>query len=290
MATGDILAQVADQRTSEEILQKINDANIDIENNFKLVNSTIGTDNPVSLDAIILQAVYGNVFEYQTAGTFELLIPATVSKIKITACGAGGGGGGASSAHYGSGGGGGGDAIVDREYSVVPQSKISITVGKGGVAERSKNGTDGGATIIGDLVTLAGGKGGTVGTASNHIGTGGQGSGNGGAGTSGAYLAEDQPETLLTTQTGGNGLIGKGGAGTSITVRTDIGRVSACGIGGAGGGSLGNGGGANTHYQAGTKPTRGGGGGGGSYWYNGSNNISRQTNGADGYVKIVWGY
>ena len=108
MATGDILAQVADQRTSEEILQKINDANIDIENNFKLVNSTIGTDNPVSLDAIILQAVYGNVFEYQTAGTFELLIPATVSKIKITACGAGGGGGGASSAHYGSGGGGGG--------------------------------------------------------------------------------------------------------------------------------------------------------------------------------------
>lgn len=290
MATGNILAQVADQRTVEEILQKIADGNKGIENNFKLVNSTIGTSNPVPLDTIILQAVYGNVFEYQTAGTFELLIPATVSKIKITACGAGGGGGGTSVTRYGSGGGGGGDAIVDREYSVVPQSKISITVGKGGVAERNKNGTDGGATIIGDLVTLAGGKGGTVGTESNNVGTGGQGGGNGGAGTPGAYLTNGQPATLLTTQTGGNGLIGKGGAGTSITVKTNGAYDSACGIGGAGGGSLGNGGGANTHQQAGTKPTRGGGGGGGSNWYNGSNEISRQTNGADGYVKIVWGY
>lgn len=291
MATGDILAQVADQRTVEEILQKIADGNEGIENNFKLVNSTIGTSNPVPLDTIILQAVIGNVFEYTAAGTYTLQIPATVSKIKVTACGAGGGGGGGEEPYYGGGGGGGGDAVVDAEYAVTPQSLLTITVGAGGAgASGNSNGTNGGATTISGVVTLAGGSGGIKGTSKNHTGSGGAGAGNGGNGGAGNWLDDDMPSTTITSQPGAKGLVGNGGAGASVTVRTEGAYTSECGIGGGGGGSLGNGGSGNTHQAIGTKPTRGGGGGGRSKWYNGSNTVTRVTKGADGYVKITWGY
>ena len=137
MATGDILAQVADQRTVEEILQKVSDTNIDIENNFKLVNSTIGTSNPVPLDNMLTQLLYGTTFEYSNPGTYQLLIPANVNKIKVTACGGGGGGAGIITKPDNiikscCGGGGGADAILNQEYSVTPQSTLKITVGTGG--------------------------------------------------------------------------------------------------------------------------------------------------------------
>lgn len=293
---------IENQETIIEELGQVSEKTSGLGDKFSLINSTIGSDNPVPLDTIILQAVYGNVFEYNTAGTYELLIPASVSKIKVTACGAGGGGGGAGgirnvssngmaiTGYYGSGGGGGGDAIVDEEFTVTPQSTLTITVGKGGKATSYQNGEDGGATVIGDLVTLAGGHGGIAGTKDNTSGTGGLGSGNGGNGGIGAHLADEiSTKTTITATAGRNGLVGNGGPGTSFATTTSV-SASAVGIGGGGGGSLGNGGGGNTPNTAGTNPTKGGGGGGGAMWYNGANTRTINCNGADGYVKISWGY
>ncbi|MBU5464979.1 glycine-rich domain-containing protein [Anaerotignum sp. MSJ-24] len=251
-----------------------------------LLNSTIGTDNPVPLDTIILQAVVGNVFEYTTAGTYILQIPATVTKIKVTACGAGGGGGGSND---GGGGGGGGEAIVEQEYSVTPQSQLSITIGAGG-AGGSDNaaGKAGGSTVIGSLVTLRGGNGGSVASQGNAQGA--VAVGNGGAGGNSKYVPR---RTEITTPSGDgtNGLIGSGGSGVLPVGNTTGTYASAACAGGGGGGSIGNGGNGQTGNGGGTTPTKGGGGGGGGRGYIASQNRTADgIDGAPGYAKIEWGY
>lgn len=255
-----------------------------------LLNSTIGTDNPVPLDTIILQAVVGNVFEYTTAGTYILQIPATVTKIKVTACGAGGGGGGVGYAVPNSaGGGGGGEAIVEQEYSVTPQSQLSITIGAGG-AGGSDNaaGKAGGSTVIGSLVTLRGGNGGSVANKSNAQGA--VAVGNGGAGGNGIYVPKGT-EISTPSGNGTNGLVGSGGSGVlPLGTTTGTYRSEAC-AGGGGGGSLGNGGKGQTGNGGGTNPTKGGGGGGGGGGYISSQNRhTNGINGAPGYAKIEWRY
>ena len=92
-------------------------------------------------------------------GTFT--VPASVHKILITACGGGGGGKSIS-------GGWGADYIVKRAFSVEPNAVIPITVGKGGLGQDANSdpeieATDGGTTIIGNLITISGGfKGGDI--------------------------------------------------------------------------------------------------------------------------------
>ena len=86
-------------------------------------------------------------------GTFT--VPAGVHKILITACGGGGGGKSIS-------GGWGADYIVKRAFSVEPNAVIPITVGKGGLGQDTNSdpeieATDGGTTIIGNLITISGG-------------------------------------------------------------------------------------------------------------------------------------
>lgn len=256
----------------------------EIQDKMPLLNSTIGTNNPVPLDTIILQAVVGNVFEYTTAGTYILQIPATVTKIKVTACGAGGGGGGSND-----GGGGGGEAIVEQEYSVTPQSQLSITIGAGG-AGGSDNaaGKAGGSTVIGSLVTLRGGNGGSVASQGNAQGA--VAVGNGGAGGNSKYVPRG---TEITTPSGNgtNGLIGSGGSGVLPVGNTTGTYASAACAGGGGGGSIGNGGNGQTGNGGGTTPTKGGGGGGGGRGYIASQNRTADgIDGAPGYAKIEWGY
>lgn len=202
-------------------------------------------------------------YEYESAGTFSLTVPEWATIAIVTACG-GGGGGGWGDAYYVDeytevfpvgGGGSGGAAVYNQIYNVTGGSSLGITVGKGGsgaIQNSTTNATNGESTIIGSLVTLAGGnKGGNAPSKgdSEVNGTGGAsagaGSGKGGSGTFGS-----------------NGIAGSGGQ-----------------VKGGGGGSLGNGG------NRVASPSKGGGGAGGTY---DSNDRSTGQTGADGYVRIVF--
>ena len=124
----------------------------------------------------------GGVQTFTEDGTFT--VPAGVTKILVTAFGGGGSG-------YGLGGGQGGNFVIKKAYSVVPKMTIPITIGNGGQA--SREGTNGGATVVGSLVTLEGGGG------------GGAGYGSGGNGGNGGWSA--------TNASGTDGGIGAGGGG-----------------------------------------------------------------------------
>lgn len=289
MATGDILAQVADQRTVEEILQKIAGGNEGIENNFKLVNSTIGTDNPVPLDTMLTQLIYGTTFEYTNPGTYQLLIPANVNKIKVTACGGGGGGSGFQRYEYAGAGGGGAAAVINHEYSVTPQTTLSIQVGSGGNGGYVNNsdsgvtdGANGQATVIQGVVTLAGGFGGKRGDSSSPGGYPGEAGGNGGGAGGKGLFVNTQPSEK--SKDGEAGILGAGGKG--IMPGWKVGKTTKSSAGGGGGGCLGDGGNGSDGKNTNTTGTRGGGGGGAGWYYDGSHPTKHGGNGGNGYVKI----
>ena len=122
--------------------------------------------------------------EYTTAGTYKTTVPSLAKSVTITACGAGGGGGGGgsqycNSGYYeagngGGGGGGGGAAIKNATYTINEElrgTQISIIVGAAGKqGTGNANGNSGGSTVVGSLVTLAGGGGGKA----PHRGRGGR--------------------------------------------------------------------------------------------------------------------
>lgn len=186
----------------------------------------------------------GGVVVWDTAGTYEWTVPAGVTKIKVSGAGAGAGAGGAASTTFssletskttGGGGGGAGEAVKDKEFTVTPGSKLSITVGKHGVGgkgkvasnngEKADDGTAGGATVVGELITLAGGlpgKGATynqsVGTAT--VGTGGEPGGIGGSrGEDGFWMTWQTDKWGFKNSTKGTG--GK-------TIFGDIGEGGTC--------------------------------------------------------------
>ena len=276
------------------VMAKLNNiqANTDgLNDNLAYLNSTIDSENPVALDVLMTQLLYGTTFEYSSPGTYQLLIPANVNRIKVTACGAGGGG--AYRGNFGGcGGGGGGDAIVEQEYDVTPQTTLSITVGSGGAAgtSSSRNGSNGQATIIGNVVTLAGGYGGQYEEATpsspQYSGTGGEaggpGGGSGGRGWSTPYGSSQNN----TAESGSSGITGSGGTGGSTgTKNQNSGRAMVAG--GGGGGSLGNGGNGGGNSSNATRGTKGGGGGGGGYLnQSGSGRNLSPAEGGDGYAKI----
>lgn len=235
------------------------------------LNSTVGTSDFNPLDKMLSQIIGGRQ-EFTSDGTF--VVPDDITKIKITACGGGAGGeGGNGSYKYGGGGGGGADCVFKKEVIVTPRQSISITVGKGGrgydrpTTTHAESGT---STVVGDLLTLAGG------LAPVSLSVGGMAGGSGGGKGGDGYNGGTQSSTL---QDGEDGLIGKGGkAGTG-------GNTS----GGGGGGSLGDGG--NGYTSNGELATNGGYGAGGG---GGSNNTSSSIvynggNGGDGIVIIEWG-
>lgn len=186
---------------------------------------------------------------FTSNGTFT--VPEGVTKIIVTAC-AGGQAGylgtrsvNSSYRYSGGRGGNGGDCIVKKAFEVTPYKSIQITVGKGGTTA----GTPGTATVIGNLITLAGGNGNN-----NGKNNGGCSGGRGGYDSSTGVFPEN----------GMDGIQGSGGATSSNTgeIRDDE------SDGGGGGGSLGNGG--NGVIYTGEENNVGingslGGGGGGAY-------------------------
>ncbi len=237
-----------------ETLAQRGDVESALQNQIKAyLNSTVGTSAFKSLDKMF--SVHG-VQTFATNGTFT--VPACVHKILITACGGGGGGNGIS-------GGWGADYVVKRAFNVEPNTAIQITVGKGGLGQDTNSNpkieaTNGGATIIGNLITISGGlKGGN--NTRIHKGT------KGGEDTVFAIAG------LEGTSSGGN---------TGST-------------GGQGGGAcFGNGGdgGTNGKYTIGDDATDGGTGAGGGgraqRLGNSSNSYSKAGNGGNGIVVIEW--
>ena len=125
-----------------EMLAQRGDVEGALEKKIKAyLNSTIGTSGFQSLDKLLFTPHGTQTFT--SNGTFT--VPDGVTKILVTAFGAGGGG----SSGYG---GQGGDFIIKKAYSVAPKTNIPITIGVGG-----SEGNDGSATVIGNLVTLVGG-------------------------------------------------------------------------------------------------------------------------------------
>lgn len=238
------------------------------------------------------ESFYGGVQEFKDDGTF--VVPDNVTKIYITACGGGGGGSGAywgnsrDKFFYCGNGGGGGAAVVKKAFSVVPNSSIQITVGKGGAAgSNKKNGSNGTDTIIGNLLTLKGGSGGIIESTQRVPAiSGGDGGGYGGVGV---YNFIDISDTYLNTpMNAANGITGTAGFVIfSVSINSDYtdGIEEKISGGGGGGGSIGNGGnGASKDIPASTAGY--GGGGGGGYYKDDSS--QRASAGGNGIVIIEW--
>lgn len=216
------------------------------------LNSTVGTSAFQPLDKMF--PAHGTQ-TFTTDGTFT--VPTGVHKILVTACGGGGGGNGLS-------GGWGADYIVKRAFGVEPNAVIPITVGKGGLGTDKSSkpdieATDGGATIIGNLITISGGlKGGSdkrinKGTLSGEdtlFAIGG--------------ITKSGKNSSYTNGTGGGACFGNGGDGGYFT---------------------------NSYSSAGHDGTDGekGAGGGGYGIYNGNNVlVTKAGDGGDGIVIIEW--
>lgn len=192
------------------------------------LNSTLGTSSFLSLDKMI-QAHGTQTFT--SNGTFT--VPAGVTTILVTAFGAGAGGN-----HSG---GQGGARIIKKAYSVTPQTSIRITIGIGGTA-----GNDGGATVIGNLVTLEGGGskkfkehngalGGRYGAKAGTYSENGQDSPESYGGKGGYNRSSTGGDTYSGGGGGGAGF-GRGGDGSDGDYSSEAGKDGGIGAGGGGGG------------------------------------------------------
>ena len=202
---------------------------------------------------------------FREDGTFT--VPEGVNQITVIACG--GGGGGALGMNQPPSGGGGA-ACVKKTTSVSPGQQIKVTIGKGGLGGQytgDSNGKAGTATVVGSIVTCAGGQGGK--DLKNDPGgaAGGAGGGQGGASKRDSGAGGN----------GQNGLFGVGGKG---------GLADRNGQGG-GGGSYGNGGDAGSGLNVNGKD--GGYGAGGGAATPSDNEQTKAGNGGDGIVIFRWG-
>ena len=168
---------------------------------------------------------------FTSNGTFT--VPDGVTKILVTAFGAGGGGN-----HSG---GQGGARIIKKAYSVTPQTSIQITIGIGGT-----EGNDGGATVIGNLVTLEGGGskkfkkhngalGGRYGTKAGTYSENGQDSPES-YGGKGGYNSPSTGGDAYSGGGGGGAGFGRGGDGGDGEYSSEAGKDGGIGAGGGGGG------------------------------------------------------
>lgn len=188
--------------------------------------------------AIIGAEVIVSAFDIVTSNG-NWTCPSGITKVFLTMIGGGGGGGG-----NGGGGGSSGAAIINKPYTVVPDSSYAVVIGAGGTAGAggaSGAGGAGGSTTFDSSVTASGGNGGTGGA-----------SGAGGANpcvlTAGQAIAA---AGIAAVGAAGNGSGGGAGASSIFSAGTagvtggsnasNAADNSGAGAGG-GGGSGGNGG------------------------------------------------
>ena len=245
--------------------------NASVIQTLNALNNTFGTENALPLNVLLSNAIANHgVKEFTSSGVFT--VPEGIYKIFVTACGGGGGGGGADSKDddYAGCGGNGGSCIIREPFSVQPGEQISITIGAAGAAGTNSAsptaGSAGGATVIGNLVTLPGGSAGNSYRQANkkerNVGAGVGGNGSYYSSSSNNAVAED----------GTDGVRSPGGCGGGYRE------------GGGGGGSYGVGGSGATASLAATNPGPGGGGGGGAA----ETASTKASAGGKGYCLIEW--
>ena len=167
---------------------------------------------------IALSGIYCFV-AFKTVGSYTATIPSTTSALDYVVVGGGGGGA--------SGGGGAGGLLQGTNYSVTPNSSMSVTVGaggaggNGGASQTGVPGVNGGNSVF-STVTATGGGGG---------GSGGKTTLNGGSGGGSAY---DCTSSGGTCGKAGTGTVGHGNNGGYST-------YNSYGAGGGGGGAGGAG-------------------------------------------------
>ncbi len=181
---------------------------------------------------------------FTESGSFQ--VPEVVNQITVIASGAGGG---SADTGVAIGTGGGGGSCVEKTFSVTSGETIQITIGKGGDKGGNyadHNGKDGGATIIGNLLTCPGGGGGKVGVNDGGA-SGGPGGGKGGAIASSQAVGESGASGLygaggkgIEHRSGGGGSYGKGGdAGSSSSDTSASKGIYGSGAGACPGGEVG---------------------------------------------------
>lgn len=226
------------------------------------IKKSINSDLNTPLNVLIENGVIGGYQLITESGDFT--VPKGVKKILVSAIGAGGGGGGSGSAYTYNvttsngyyivrsatgGGGGSGEFVIDEPFAVTPGAKIPITIGVGGAigegaeAVASSNGTaggTGGATIVGDFLTVNGGTGGGGATyvkvnsgsgdnISGEMGMYGTGGVRGNYGARSEWHANTSPFENVPGGTGGiasdifGGAYGQGGTGgTSVITESAV--------------------------------------------------------------------
>lgn len=157
---------------------------------------------------------------FTSSGSFD--VPKGIDKLWIEGTGAGGGGGALGGGDNSSGGNAGG--IGSKIVSVTPEDNITITIGVGGGGGTiADDGSDGGNSTFGALMTFRGGRGGfgvSSGSARPNLAGPASGAKGGGTGPSGVgtvfAFAEDSTEFAGGGQNGGGGgWLGTGGNGNN---------------------------------------------------------------------------
>lgn len=269
-------------------------------------------------------AVRAQTVTFTSPGSHSWTVPAGVTRLDVTAAGAGGGSTG--NALFGGPGGPGG-VVTDRNLAVTPGQTVSIVVGGGGIGVGSGDGSGsgGGASSlsVGSAWIIAGGGGGGgakipgVNESSppggagcgNDAQTGAGAAGEGGRGGSGGVGGLGGAGVGLGSAAGAAGGNGSGGAGgwgvNGLAVSTPAGSgvgtgtggqggtyffflLRMVGGGGGGGGGFGGGGGGGSGFDR-----HGSGGGGGSTGgpcVAGANGGANGADGGNGLVTITYGF
>lgn len=211
------------------------------------VNSTMDAEGFAPLDQLLLgkiREIWGETHIFDKPGTYTLELPDYVTKIIVTACAAGGAG----------------------------ACGYSVAVNEYGTSKAK--GKDGGNTEISGLLTLIGGKGGTVMAGGK---AGGEGGGKGGDGVEGPSTSSNVGDRA-TGNYGEAGLVGLGGDNATVSA----GGSASTGVGGSGGGSLGKGGDSSENYDGTAEAGEKGGGGSGGGARGTSSNVGKGGGGGGG--------
>lgn len=180
------------------------------------------TSGGVTVDSASVPVYLSDIYcvaAFKTVGTYSITIPSTANSIDYVVVAGGGGGA--------SGGGGAGGLLQGSNYSVSPNSSLTVTVGGGGSGGVGSGGagTNGGDSVLGSLRAIGGGAGNSGNRSVSSGGSGGgssydctgsagpcglAGSGTVGQGNNGGY------STYNSYGAGGGGG-GAGGAGYNTT-------------------------------------------------------------------------
>jgi hypothetical protein len=167
---------------------------------------------------------------FDSAGTFQFIVPSNITTIAVEVWGGGGGGGGSTYTNQGSGGGAGG--YGKGVFTVTPGDTNAVVVGAGGAGGTGGAGgaaaSPGGASSFGTLISAGGG---FAGTNAQTFGLGSA----GGASTAPINITGGAGQ--WTTSLGGNygGSAGNGGSGGWGDAGSGAGAGQAPGGGGGGG-------------------------------------------------------